>query len=186
MAIQSCCVDIETSHLCADFGVILCGVVKPDGREPVVIRGDQVVKNWSKRRSDDGQVAKLLAEELSKYDIWVAHNGMKFDIPYINTSLLRAGYKPLARPKTVVDPVQLARNGLRMSYNSLEKIAQVLGVNTKTQIEPRIWLKAILDGCKGSMDYIVEHCVEDVETLESVVTKLKDLCSGFNNWGSGR
>lgn len=186
MAIKACCFDIETSHLCADFGIVLCACVKPDGKPPIIFRGDKLVEGWKTKRSDDSKLVKAIADELEKYEVWVAHNGRRFDIPFLNTRLLRGGHKPLNIPKVLVDPVELARNKMRMTYNGLDQLAQMLGVNSKTIVEPDKWLAATLDGNVQALNYIVEHCKQDVVTLELVTDKLKTLSSGFNNWGSGR
>lgn len=186
MAIKACVFDIETSHLQADFGIVLCACIKADGEKVITFRGDKLIPGWSKKRSDDGPLVQAVALELDKYDVWVAHNGRRFDIPFLNTRLIKAGYKPLRTPKVLIDPVELARNKLRMSYNSLEKLAQHLGCNSKTDVDPNQWLRAILDGDTKAMNYIVEHCREDVVTLEFVVDKVKELSSGYNHWGSGR
>jgi len=96
------------------------------------------------------------------------------------------GFKPLPAPKVLIDPVELARNKLRMSFNSLAQIASLLGCNSKTEVDPSTWTRAAFDGDKGAMDYIVEHCLADVVRLEAVVDKLKELSTGFNPRGSGR
>lgn len=186
MAIKACVFDIETSHLQADFGIVLCACVKGDGEKVTSFRGDTLIPGWKTKRSDDSILVKAIAEKLDEYDVWVAHNGRRFDIPFLNTRLIKAGLKPLRTPKVLIDPVELARNKLRMSYNSLEKLAQHLGCNSKTDVDPSQWLRAILDGDKKAMDYIVSHCREDVVTLEFVVDKVKELSSGYNHWGSGR
>jgi hypothetical protein len=81
--------------------------------------------------------------------------------------------------------VLLARNKLRMSYNSLEQIANHMGVNTKTEVKPEMWLRAALDGDSKAMSYIVHHCVEDVLTLERVAGGLKVYSTTYNTYGSG-
>ena len=63
------------------------------------------------------------AAELSQYDIWVAHNGQRFDVPFIRTRLLAHAMDPLPAKKRI-DPVLLARNKLRMSFTSLEQVAK--------------------------------------------------------------
>jgi hypothetical protein len=70
--------------------------------------------------------------------------------------------------KKLIDPVLLARNKLRMSFNSLDKVAEHLGVNSKTEVRLEMWLRAALDGDRRAMSYIVEHCVQDVLVLEKV------------------
>lgn len=181
----SCCVfDLETSNLCADFGILLCGVVKGAHGKARVFRGDQLNPKWMTRRSDDSKVLAAIVQELDQYDIWIAHNGNRFDVPFLRTRLLRHGMRELPTKK-LVDPVLLARNKLRMSYNSLEKLANHLGCNSKTDVRPEMWLAAALDGDKTAMKYITEHCVEDVNTLEMVAGALKCYSSTYNSYGSG-
>lgn len=181
----TCCVfDLETSGLNADFGVVLCGVIKPAGGEPRVFRADKINADWQTRRSDDSAVLTAITEELSKYDIWVAHNGQWFDVPFLRTRLAKHGLPPLPQKK-LIDTRQLARNKFRVAYNSLDCLATMLGVNSKTPLDPETWAKASLDGCRRSMNAIVEHCVEDVKTLELVLDALKSYASGYNHWGSG-
>jgi len=182
--VTSCVIDLETTNLSADFGVILCGVLKPAGAKPKVFRADVLNPHWNVRRSDDSHVAKAIATEMDKYDIWIIHNGAKFDLPFLRTRLLRWGLEPLPSKK-LVDPVLLARNKLRMSYNSLEQIANHLGCNTKTEVKPDCWLSAALDGNRKSMNYIVEHCIQDVMVLEQIIAKLKHYSTNFNSYGSG-
>lgn len=159
MAIKSCCFDIETTNLQADYGVVLCACVKPDGKPPITFRGDKMVPGWKQKRSNDAPLVQALAEELSKYEIWVAYNGARFDIPFLNTRLMKNGMMPLPVPKSLIDPVLLARNKLKLSYNSLEKLAQHLGCSSKTDVDSQMWIEAALDGSVKAMNYIVKHCV---------------------------
>lgn len=181
--IQCCVFDLETTNLNADFGVILCAVVKPANGEPIVFRGDSYA-NWKRRRSDDSKIVRDIVKTLLNYDIWCAHNGARFDVPFLRSRMLRAGMEPLPAKK-LVDPVLLARSKLKLSYNSLEKVAEHLGCNSKTEVRPEMWLRASLDGSREAMNYIVEHCVQDVLVLEKVIGRLKEYSTNFNSWGSG-
>jgi uncharacterized protein YprB with RNaseH-like and TPR domain len=182
--ISCCCFDLETTNLDADFGVVLCGVVKGASGKPKVFRADKLNKKWRTTRSDDSEVVKAIVAELSEYDIWVAHNGNRFDVPFLRTRMAKWGMAPLPVRK-LIDPVFLARNKLKMSYNSLEKLAGFLGVNSKTEVTGDHWLSAALDGSRESMDYIVAHCIEDVKVLEKIIGKLKAYSTTYNAWGSG-
>lgn len=181
--ISCCCFDLETTNLSADFGIILCGVIKPANGSPIVIRGDRF-DTWQKNRSNDRKTVKAIVSALEPFDIWIAHNGAKFDVPFLRTRLLRWGLDILPSKK-LIDPVQLARNKLRMSFNSLSQVANHLGCNSKTEVKPQMWLRASMDGSSNAMSYIVEHCVEDVITLEYVIGKLKGYSTTFNTYGSG-
>jgi len=182
--ITCACFDLETTNLSADFGVILCGVIKPAEGDPIVFRADHLNGKWSNRRSDDSKVVKAIITELSNYDIWIAHNGARFDVPFLRTRAARWGLSALPTKK-LLDPVLLARNKLRMSFNSLKALGTFLGCDSKTDVDPEMWLRASLDGDRKAMTYIVEHCVEDVLSLERIVGKLKDYCSNLNSYGSG-
>jgi uncharacterized protein YprB with RNaseH-like and TPR domain len=181
----TCCVfDLETTNLSADFGVILCGVVKPANGRPKVFRADRLNPTWSTCRSNDRHVTEALVAELDRFDIWVAHNGAKFDVPFLRTRLLAHALAPLPTKK-LIDPVLLARNKLRMSFNSLSQVANHLGCNSKTEVEPKQWLAAALDGSRRAMSYIVKHCVQDVLVLEKVIGALKAYSGTYNTYGSG-
>lgn len=177
--------DLECSSLNADFGIVLCGVIKPHypDSKPVVLRGDLLCENWDTCRSDDKKTVETIANALSAFDILIAHNGLKYDLPFLRTRLAKHGLPPLKDFK-LVDPVQIARNKLRMSNNSLDRITDFLGCNSKTTVDGDTWLKASLDGDRAAMDYIAEHCVEDVYMLEKIVDAVKGYCSVFNNRGS--
>lgn len=182
--ISCCCFDLETTSLNADFGVILCGVIKPSHGKAKIFRADELNVRWATRRSNDKAVVNAIAKELAEYDIWIAHNGNRFDVPFLRTRLAKWNLDSLPTRK-LIDPVFLARNKLKMSYNSLENLAKFLGVNSKTEVSGDQWLQASLDGNTKAMDYIVEHCVQDVLVLEKVVKSLKAYSTNYNAWGSG-
>lgn len=181
--INACCFDLETTGLNADFGIILCAVIKEAGKKPIVFRADKTCKTWKTKRSDDSDIVKAIASELSKYDILIAHNGVCYDLPFLRTRLAKHGL-PFFPNKKVIDPVLIARRALRMSGNGLEKICSLLGFNMKTRVDGQLWMKASLDGDVSAMNYIVDHCVADVDMLEKMVDYLKPYCTSFNPWGS--
>jgi uncharacterized protein YprB with RNaseH-like and TPR domain len=176
--IEACSFDIECTSLNADFGIVLCAVIKPSGGAPKVFRGDQLNKKWDTKRSDDSA-----AEELAKYDILAAHNGARFDMPFLRTRMMRWGMPPMPKPK-IVDPCQILRQQFKLSSNSLDRSTSFLGFNSKSPVEGNMWLQASLDGNRKAMNYIVKHCVEDVLMLEKMVREIKGYCSSFNGWGS--
>jgi uncharacterized protein YprB with RNaseH-like and TPR domain len=181
--ITSACFDLETSSLNADFGVVLCAVVKPGGADPLIFRGDELNSCWDRVRSDDRELVQAIARELEGYDILVAHNGKRFDLPFLQTRLARWGLPPLPRKK-LIDPVLLARNNYRMSSNSLRRLLSMFGLNQKTDVETEIWLRASLDGDREAMNYIVDHCVKDVAMLEQLTDRVKSFCTAFDQRGS--
>lgn len=175
--------DLECSSLNADFGIVLCGVVKPQNADPIIFRADKLNKKWKTKRSDDSAVVKAIIDELSKYDVVCAHNGLRFDLPFLRTRAAMWGLPAVSSPK-LIDPVLIARRNLKMSYNGLERLADFLGCNTKTPVEGAKWMRASLDGDVAAMDEIVEHCIQDVLMLEQIVGAVKGYCRAFDNKGS--
>jgi uncharacterized protein YprB with RNaseH-like and TPR domain len=181
--VSCCCFDLECSSLNADFGVLLCGVVKGDGKKAVVFRADQLNPDWKTRRSDDRWVLSPLADELSRYDIWVAYNGTRFDVPFLRSRLAHWGLPPLTSHK-LLDPCQVIRTKMKLSYNSLASAANLLGAPAKYPVSGRLWVRATLDGDSKAMDHIARHCVRDVQLLEKVCRAVKPYSTSFNAWGS--
>jgi len=173
--------DLETSNLKANFGVVLCGVYKPMGGKHQVLRLDDFTDKWSEDRD---LVAALIAE-LSTPLILVAHNGVRFDRPFLNARAARWGLAPLNPRGRIIDPVVVARRHFAMSWNGLESLSVFLQTkHRKHPVDGGLWLRAILDHDKSAMDEIVEHCVNDVLVLEEVVEQLQPYIGKVQEWGS--
>lgn len=182
--IRSCTFDIETSNLNGDFGILLCGVIKPSGEKPKIFRLDQLSQKWDKQRSFDKPVVEAFARELSQYDIVAGHNQVRFDLNFLRTRILYWGLPSLKEFKAAIDSCQLLRNKFKLSWNSLDKATDFLGFNKKTPVSGNVWMSAFLDGNRRAMNEITEHCVADVLMTEELVIKLKDYSSRLNGWGS--
>lgn len=179
--------DIETTGLNAGFGVILCAVVKaysPD--EKRVFRAD-AYEPWKRgQRADDKALLQDILAYLEDVDIIIAHNGLKFDLPFLRTRAVIHGLPPVTFQK-IIDPVQLARQHFRFSGNSLDSIGKVLSTHAqKTPLSPITWAKASLNGDPEAMEEIVTHCEWDVDVLEEVCWKLRGYIRTINNAGSFR
>lgn len=177
------CFDLETSNLNANFGILLCAVIKPQGEDPKIFRADKYVPEWKTKRSCDRPLVKAVADELMTYDILIAHNGARFDLPWIRTRMAhwKLGGFP---PKKLIDPYQIARNNFRMSSNSLASLGDFFIKNKKTPVSGELWMKASLDGDISAMDYIVAHCIADTEMLEDLVDFVKDYAPIIHPRGS--
>lgn len=177
--------DLETSGLYANFGIVLCCVVKPFGHgKPSIIRADQF-STWKTKRSDDSLITARILNELKEYDILVAHNGQYFDKQWLNTLSLKHHAGAPIRFKKFIDPVLLSRKHLRLGRNSLDQLIDYFEIqDKKTHIDGKFWKKAVLDGDRQSMDYICHHCVQDVKSLEKVYDIVRSLVENINNRGS--
>jgi len=165
------CLDLETSNLHANFGMILSWAIKfIDGKyfKDVVQEGDEF----------DYRIVKTCIDVLKKADRVVGHYSTYFDIPFLRT---RALYWNIDFPEYGsiyhTDVWKIARRKLRLHSNRQGSVAEaVLHQNIKTRIHPQIWLD-IQFGSKAkkekAINYIVDHNIKDVKQLESNYLKLR-------------
>lgn len=178
--------DLETSDLNADSGIILCAVVQSSTRRrPIVIRTDDTNKNWAKGlRGDDSATVKQIAEILADHDVLAAHNGSRFDIPFLRTRMARWGMRRFPEVK-LIDPLSIAWRKFRLKSNRLGNIADHVGIkDKKTPLDMSTWSDAVLNGNRKSMDLIVEHCLADVKVLEGVLNLVKPYVRILDERGS--
>lgn len=178
--------DLETSDLDADKGIVLCGCIKSSmAKKVITFRTDETNPGWAKgKRGNDKRTVELIVAEISKHDVIVAHNGGRFDVPFLRTRLLRWGLPRLPELK-LVDPMLVAFRKLRLRSNGLANLSDHLGITErKTPLFMSLWMNAILNGDKASMDKIVEHCVADVAVLDKVLELVKPYIKLLDGQGS--
>jgi len=169
--------DIETNNLDANYGQILCAVVKEYGEngEIFTYRCDEY-KNYIKRPWDDRLICIELRDKLEEFDEISGYNSVFFDCSYLNTRLAFHGEQPLRSPKHR-DLFFVVKRNLRLNRNSLDVVQRLYGLETtKTAVASDMWTQASraphLPEGKAAMDYIVDHCVRDVVITEQIWSKL--------------
>jgi len=75
--------DIETSDLKADFGIVLSWCLKFKNEK--FIYSDVITKKDIENRTFDKRIIESLLKELEKVDIVVTYYGTNFDIPFLRT-----------------------------------------------------------------------------------------------------
>lgn len=177
--------DLETSHLEGDKGILLCAVVKSSDLGLVTYRTDDMNLGWSLgSRGDDSEVVEATADLLAKHDVLVAHNGSRFDMPFLRTRMLKHRMKRLPDIK-LIDPCSILFRKFRMQSNSLAALLNHLEVRErKTPLDMSVWMDAILNGTRKSMDKIVKHCVRDVQALDAAFNVVKPYVNLIDSRGS--
>ena len=186
--ISSLILDIETTDLEADRGVVLCACYESSEKPGVVqtLRNDDVNwRDWKRGvRGNDRQIVRLINQLIRRHDVIVAHNGAKFDLPFLRTRALRWGLRPLMEPK-IVDPLQIAWRKLKLRSNRLGSISDHLGIkDRKTPLDMSVWADATLNGTRRSMNLIVKHCIADIKVLAGVLEHVKPFIKVFDERGS--
>lgn len=141
--------------------------------------------------ADERDILVATAEILELADEIVAHNGDKFDIPWLRTRCLFHGVNPFEVKS--IDTLQWARRKFRFNSNRLDYIGKFLGVGGKIKTEYGLWKDIVLKNCPRAMDKMVRYCKRDVKMLQEVYQKLADyqkpkthvgVLNGSDKWTS--
>lgn len=170
--------DLETFGLDPVYGRLLCGVVKPWEGKPKVFRMSPVGSN-------DSTLVTSLVEELSKYSVLFAHNGLFFDRAMLNGRALAYNLPILDTTTKLIDPYLVARKHLNMRRNSLDALAEHMHLDEqKMHLSPEVWVKAALDHDEKAMKTLVSRCISDCDVLELLAKRVLSLVGNITPWGS--
>lgn len=165
------CLDLETSNLHANFGMILSWGIK-------VVGGGYLKDVIRENDNFDERIVKSCVDELKKFNRVVGHYSTYFDIPFLRT---RALHWEIDFPEYGsiyhTDVWKIARRKLCLHSNRQGSVAEtILHQDIKTRIHPQIWLD-IQFGSKSQKEkaikYIVDHNLKDVKQLEGNYLKLR-------------
>lgn len=178
--------DLETFSLDRGWGVLMVGsiMVYGDG-EPKSFTFDlRDTEAWKRgERSNDSELGAQILRVLSDCHILIAHNGLRFDIPYLNSVALKYGM-PRINAK-LVDPVQVARQKYRIGSNSLASLAAFLELpEEKMPVGADVWRKALFDANEDCWLMLRERCESDVRLLAMVAGKVMGDVGMIDNKGS--
>jgi len=130
---------------------------------------------------DDCRIMKSLWEIMNEADIIIAHNGMKFDIPKINSRFLLNGLNP-TKPYQQIDTLQVVKKQFGFSSNKLDALAGYFGIDHKLHTGFELWSKC-MDGDQESLTYMNVYNEKDVAILEEVYLKLRPWIKNHPNVG---
>lgn len=154
----------------ADKGFILCGSYKAVGERKIhtVAR-----ENLGRDMWDDKSICKKLARVLTTADMWVTHNGKRFDVRFLNTRLLKHGLAPLP-PVPHFDTCEVIWKTLKMRAR-LESTQKFFGwKEAKTPLNLETWTRAA-GGSRVALKEVIAHCEADVRVLEKAYEKLRPM-----------
>jgi DNA polymerase elongation subunit (family B) len=179
--------DIETFALDRAWGVVMAGCILVHGDGPPKFYEFDLTQypSWPEKRSDDRLLVADILGVLEDCSILYAHNGNKFDIPYLNAAALKFDMPPLVRK--LVDPVQIARNKLRLGSNSLAAIGKFLDIHEdKLNISFEVWKRALLDNDPESWSMLRKRNHSDVVLLNEISRRIAPFVGMIDFRGSFR
>lgn len=174
--------DIETSNLDANWGIILTYCIK-DGQSNKIYQGVITKEDIKKYPADktDKRIVKDLVRDVKRFDRIVTHYGRRFDIPYTRTRALIVGVEfPYFGSISNDDTWLTARRKLKLNSNRQDTVDRALfGKSNKTHLSPKYWIAAAR-GSKRALNYVLDHNKRDVIALERVWLKLRNFVSKTN------
>jgi DNA polymerase elongation subunit (family B) len=170
-------VDIETSpHL-----VYSWGLWKQDINPEQLVKASEILcwgATWYGKRGYyydnlfQKSMIKNIRDGLDEADIVVHYNGKKFDVPIINTAILKAGLKPPS-PYKQVDLLGVVKSKFKFPYSRLGFVCPDLGLSEKEHHEGFSLWKKCMEGDKKAWATMKKYNLKDVEITEALYTKLK-------------
>lgn len=178
--------DIESGgSLDADWGFGLCYRIKAlDGDvigssvTPAEIRKPLMTGEGTK----DKGLLERFCKDVWNFDTLVVYYGkdtggryQRHDIPFMRTRAAKWGVEGFPKWKQikVIDVFDIVKKYFKLSRRSMKSAATLYGIDCKMNYPfvMDVWQDAIC-GHKAALDYIENHCEEDVYTLEKLYKKV--------------
>jgi uncharacterized protein YprB with RNaseH-like and TPR domain len=128
------------------------------------------VLSWDDNQNDKDMLEKFV-EIANEADELIAHNGDKFDLPWIRTRCLYHRI-PMFPNYTTLDTLKNARSKFRFNSNKLDYIAKFLGLKSKLSTGYDLWKNIVLHKDKKALNEMIKYCKNDVVVLENVYNEL--------------
>ena len=163
--------DIETTSLHADMGMLVCAVVRREGKDK---------KFFVESPKMEGKVLTRVLDELRKCDCLVTFNGRSFDVPFLLSRALVLGIEDvtLNLPRHT-DLYEECKRVLRFDRHGLDHIARLLGVDVNAPVTgrevPHLYMTYLATKDGKIKERIIKHCVSDVDTMEKVAERLGSM-----------
>lgn len=172
-----CTFDIEATGLRGDYNSVLCVSIRPVGGKATTF---SITKP-----GNDRMVVLAASRMLASYDCWVSYYGKGFDIPMLNTRLLKWGLPPIEK-RPHIDMYYTLKFSLNTSRRSQGHLLTWLGINEKGEassgpdgvqkmsVGADEWNK-ILSNPSKVMPTMVARCESDTLGLQALYLRTKHL-----------
>lgn len=158
--------DIEATGLKGDYNSILVVSVKPYGLKPESFSVLQV--------GNDKRVVREAKERLEAADCWVGYYSKGFDIPMLNTRLLRWGLPPIEK-RPHLDLYFTLKSNILTGRRSQAHLLRWLGTaEQKMDVGADVWAEMGLDFNKN-IKTMIQRCESDTAGLEGLYNATKHL-----------
>lgn len=159
-------VDIEATGLRGDYNSVLVVSVKPYDQTPYSF--------YVKQPGNDQKVVREVREYLEEFDCIATYYGKGFDIPMLNTRLLKWGINRIS-PIHHIDMYYSLKSNLLTSRRSQGHLLSWLQApEQKMSVSADVWNDIIVNP-KKHLPTMIERCESDVCGLEELYKKTRHL-----------
>jgi len=161
-----CFFDIEATGLRGDYNSVLVVSAKPYGRRALSLAVS--------RPGNDQRVVREAKALLESFSCWVGYYSKGFDIPMLNTRLLRWGVPPIEK-RPHIDMYYTLKANTLMARRSQAHILSWLGTpQQKMSVSAEKWNK-ILSDTEATMPEMIRRCESDCAGLEAGYKQARHL-----------
>jgi uncharacterized protein YprB with RNaseH-like and TPR domain len=156
--------DIEATGLRGDYNSVLVVSICPF---------EGIPQSWTvKKPGNDKQLVRDVRGILEDYECWVTYYGRGFDIPMLNTRLLRWEMEPIEK-RPHVDMYYTLKSNILTARRSQAHLLRFLGCDMqKMDVSPNEWNKVVET---GDLKTMIARCESDTEGLRSLYNKARHL-----------
>jgi len=155
-------------------GGVLCWAAKWHGKDRMFFRS-------LKHHGHEKMLAGIY-DLLESADSVIHYNGMKFDIPILNTEFAHAKMPPPA-PFSQIDLLRVVRQQFRLPSNKLDYVAQFLGLGEKISHEGFSLWKDCMAGKASAWKIMKAYNIRDAVLTEGVYDYLLPWIRFHPNYG---
>lgn len=113
-----------------------------------------------------------LHELMMEADAILTYNGDKFDVPVLNTELMKRGLMP-PPPNRSIDMYKVVKKNFRLFHGRMDSVAESLGLGGKLDTGGmQLWID-VMQGKKKAQKQMEKYNRQDIYVLEEIYMKLK-------------
>lgn len=181
--------DIETTNLDSNIHIgayhahMLCFAWQISGEKKVHSKSLlDFPKDYKKDPHNDEKLVGAAYAVLSQADALAGHFSSKFDLPFINSRLLKYGMFPIDTRTKHYDTWRIAKYKMKFNSNRLNVLAEHLGCELKEKSNPTWWYDAVKGGKVGAtaIRKMEHYCRQDVTVLGQCFEKVRPLIGDFS------
>ena len=158
--------DIEATGLRGDYNSILCVSIKPFGKKPYTFA--------VKQPGNDQKVVREAKEALEEYGCWCGYYSKGFDVPMLNTRLLKWGVDPIEKRPHIDLYFTLKANLLTARRSQGHLLSWLETPEEKMTVSAELWNR-IIEDLEGTMPVMIKRCESDTAGLEALYRRTRHL-----------